>query len=104
MSRKLARPFFATPPTHYDSRYMSELVRAFSVYLQQVQNPGDIRGTTLFLSELPTEGYRLADGSVYEADGVLTLKQTSEYGVYATGRVGSVSITTTGTEVVTVHV
>lgn len=42
-------PFFPTPPGDYDRQYMAQLVRAFSVFVQQVNNPGPIRGTTLTL-------------------------------------------------------
>lgn len=46
-------PFFPTPPTEYNRQYMSQLVRAFSVFVQQVNNPGDAIFTTLRLTALP---------------------------------------------------
>ena len=52
MSRNLVLPFFPTPPEEYDQQYMSELVRAFSVYLTQMQNPGEGRHTGLALTNL----------------------------------------------------
>ena len=44
---------FPKPPQSYDMRYMSELTRVFSVFQQQVQNPGPVRATTLVLTNLP---------------------------------------------------
>jgi hypothetical protein len=39
MSRNLVRPFFAVPPEDYSQTYFAEMVRSFSVYLEQSQNP-----------------------------------------------------------------
>ena len=47
-------PFFPTPPTEYNRQYMAQLVRAFAVFVQQVNNPGDAIFTTLKLTALPT--------------------------------------------------
>ena len=54
MSRKVAIPYFPTPPTEYDQRYLQEVVRSFSVYAQQLNNPGPIRATELTLTESNT--------------------------------------------------
>jgi len=53
-SRSLVQPQFPLPPNAYDAAYMAEIVRAFSVFLQQVKNPGDSRATTLTLTQLPS--------------------------------------------------
>ena len=45
MSRNLVLPFFAVPPKEYSQEYMTEMVRSFSVYLTQMQNPGEGRHT-----------------------------------------------------------
>lgn len=47
-------PFFPTPPGEYNRQYMAQLVRSFSVFVQQVNNPGDAIFTTLRLTSLPT--------------------------------------------------
>ena len=51
----LNTPFipFPKPPQTYDMRYMSELTRVFSLFQQQLQNPGPVRATTLTLTNLP---------------------------------------------------
>lgn len=46
-------PFFPTPPQDYNRQYMSQLIRAFSVFVQQVNNPGDAIFTSLTLTALP---------------------------------------------------
>lgn len=46
-------PFFPTPPGEYNRQYMAQLVRAFAVFAQQVNNPGDAIFTTLRLTALP---------------------------------------------------
>lgn len=47
-------PYFPLPPQVYEQRYFSEVVRAFSVYLAQAQNPGTAVFNTLNLLNLPT--------------------------------------------------
>jgi len=45
-------PFFAAPPAAYDQRYFAQVVRAFSVFVQQVDNPGPTVASTLRLTNL----------------------------------------------------
>lgn len=40
-------PYFPEAPREYDQRYMTQLVRAFSIFAQQVRNPGPLRATEL---------------------------------------------------------
>lgn len=46
-------PFFPTPPGEYNRQYMAQLIRAFAVFVQQTNNPGDAIFTTLKLTALP---------------------------------------------------
>jgi hypothetical protein len=66
-------PFFPTPPGEYNRQYMAQLVRAFSVFVQQSNNPGDAIFTTLKLTALPEYANNAAalaggliDGDVYK--------------------------------------
>ena len=43
-------PYFPTPPGEYNRQYMAQVIRAFAVFAQQVNNPGPIRATTLTLN------------------------------------------------------
>ena len=97
MSRNLVLPFFPIPPEEYDQQYMTEVMRAFSVYLTQMQNPGDVRATTITATELPTSDYGLETGAFFQRNGfvkVVLNYQTNPNGVTGTGQVGSVTVTT----------
>lgn len=54
MANQVTLPYFPNAPTQYDQRYLTEVVRAFSLYVQQVQNPGTAVFSTLNLLNLPT--------------------------------------------------
>ena len=69
-------PFFPTPPGEYNRQYMAQLVRAFSVFVQQANNPGDAIFTTLRLTVLPIYANNAAAlaggliaGDVYKTSG-----------------------------------
>jgi hypothetical protein len=53
MTSSSPAPFFPTPPNEYNRQYMAQLVRAFSVFVQQANNPGDAIFITLRLTALP---------------------------------------------------
>ena len=95
MSRRLTRPFFPVPPQQYMQNYFAELVRSFSVYLEQMQNPGDIRGTTLTLTDLQTDNVGLETGALFQHDGFVKITQldtASVRGSGGTGQVGQVTV------------
>lgn len=50
MPSNMPAPYFPAPPSQYDQRYFAQLIRAFAVFVQQTNNPGPIRGTTLTLN------------------------------------------------------
>ena len=52
MAQPTIIPFFASAPVDYDRAYIAQITRAFSVYAQQMQNPGPVRGDTLNLTDL----------------------------------------------------
>ena len=43
-------PYFPAPPAEYSPQYMAQVIRAFSVFAQQVNNPGSLLATTLTLN------------------------------------------------------
>mgnify|MGYP003120456204 FL=1 len=97
MSRKLVLPFFPVAPQQYDPNFMSEVIRSFSVFLDQYQNPGDARNTTLTLTNLQTDDSGLGAGEVFDHDGILRVPlDYSPFvrGSEGTGAVGSVTVTT----------
>ena len=98
MSRNLPLPYFPVPPPSYDQRYFAEVIRAFSVYLQQQQNPGEGRNTFTVFTDLQTDDVGLEPGSVFNAGGFLKIAQTNTphvRGSSALGFVGTVTVVTT---------
>jgi hypothetical protein len=78
--------------------YQEEVVRAFSVFLQQLQNPGDARHTTLTLTALQSNDQGLETGALFQVDGFVKIAQANTphvAGVGSTGSAGSVTVTTT---------
>lgn len=97
MSRRLTRPFFPVPPQQYMQNYFAELVRSFSVYLDQIQNPGDIRATTLTLTDLQSDNVGLEVGALFEVNGFVRITQLNNpvlRGSVGTGQVGQVTVVT----------
>ncbi len=97
MSRNLVLPFFPVAPQQYEQPYFAEVVRAFSVYLEQMQNPGEGRNTQLVLTNLQTDDSGLETGALFQQDGFvkITLINTPHVrGSAGTGAVGSVTVTT----------
>ena len=97
MSRNLVLPFFPIAPQQYEQQYFAEVVRAFSVYLEQMQNPGEGRNTFMVLTNLQTDDSGLETGALFQQDGFvkITLINTPHVrGSAGTGAVGSVTMTT----------
>lgn len=99
MSRSLVRPLFPNAPDVYNRVYQEEIVRAFSVFIQQIQNPGDARHTTLTLTALQSMNDQgLEEGALFEVDGFVKISRAFNPhvgGVGLTASVGSVTVTTT---------
>lgn len=71
MSRNLVLPYFPVAPAQYDQQYMNEIVRSFSVYLQQQANPGLGRFTNVTLTDLPTSATGLEPGTLWNDSGTV---------------------------------
>ena len=98
MSRNLLKPYFSVPPGQYDQTYFSQLVQSFSFLLEQLQNPGDARHTTVTLTHLQTNDQGLEPGALFQQDGFVKITQENAphvAGIAAIASVGSVSVTTT---------
>ena len=70
-SRALPPPRLPEAPQEYTRAYMEDLVRALDSYIQQERNPGDMRGTTLTLTQLPTSAAGLETGALYNDSGTV---------------------------------
>jgi hypothetical protein len=98
MSRGLVQPLFPNAPTEYDPAFMAEVVAAFSVFLQQVNNPGPWRASAMTLTALQDNDQNLEVGAIYQREGFLKIALANlpnPPGVLATSAVGSVTVTTT---------
>lgn len=97
MSRNLNFPYFPMAPQEYSQPYMAEIVRSFSVYVQNQQNPGEGRNTFIVLTNLQTDDSGLEPGAVFNHDGQLRVSlDHAPYvrGSSGSGTVGSVTVTT----------
>jgi hypothetical protein len=97
MSRNLNLPFFPVPPEEYNYQYFAELVRAYSNYLQQMQNAGEGRNTFTVFTDLQTDDSGLEVGAVFNHGGYLKITEANTphaRGSEGTGGVGTVTVTT----------
>ena len=96
MSRGLVQPVFPNAPAEYDVQYMTEVVRAFSVFLQQVNNPGPWQASSLTLPDLQTDNYNLPLGGIFQYGDELRITVANKPylpGTQASGGVASVTVT-----------
>jgi hypothetical protein len=97
MSRNLPLPFLPVPPAEYDQSYLSEVVRAISVYMQNERNPGEGRNTFTVFTNLATNDVGLEPGTVFNHGGYLKVSELNTphvQGSSATSAVGSVTVST----------
>lgn len=94
-SRRLVRPLFPVPPGEYSPQYMAEIVRQFSVFIQQFNNPGDARFTELTLTALQENDVGLPEGGVYKQGGFLKIAElyiAAPAGTSASASPGTVTV------------
>ena len=95
MSRNLHVPYFPNAPQSYNPQYTAEVVRAFSLYVQQMQNPGEGRNTFTVFTNLQTDDSALETGAIFNHDGYVKITETNNphvRGSAGTGQVGQVSV------------
>ena len=69
-------PQFPLPPEEYDRVYFDELIRALTQIVVQLQNPGELRGTKITLTDLPTSPSGLEAGALYNDNGTVKVVTT----------------------------
>jgi|TARA_R100001509_G_scaffold134696_1_gene88329 hypothetical protein len=74
MSRQLVPPTFSLPPEEYDVQYFNDMVRSLGQLTTQLQNPGELRGTKITLTDLPTSETGLETGALYNDNGSVKIK------------------------------
>jgi|TARA_B100000886_G_C20069520_1_gene345222 hypothetical protein len=71
MSRQLVPPTFSLPPEEYDVQYFNDMIRNLSQLVTQLQNPGELRGTKITLTDLPTSATGLESGALFNDNGTV---------------------------------
>jgi len=64
-------PRLPEPPAEYNQQYMADLLRAVQFFMEQERNPGELRGTKITLTELPTSASGLEAGALYNDSGTV---------------------------------
>jgi len=72
-SRALPPPRLPEAPEEYTKSYMEDLIRALDNYIQQERNPGEMRGTKITLTALPTSATGLETGALYNDAGTVKI-------------------------------
>jgi len=72
-SNQLAPPRLPEAPTEYSPEYMSDLLRALELFIAQERNPGEMRGTKITLTNLPTSASGLETGALYNDSGTVKI-------------------------------
>ena len=64
-------PRLPEAPAEYSQVYMSDLLRALEVFIQQERTAGELRGTKITLTDLPTSATGLESGALYNDTGTV---------------------------------
>jgi len=70
-SNQVAPPRLPEPPIEYTQQYMADLVRSLQTFIEQERNPGELRGTKITLTDLPTSATGLETGALYNDSGTV---------------------------------
>ena len=90
-------PVLPLPPNEYSQDYLNQLISALEIYMRQNLEPGYVRGSTMALTELPTNGGGLRVGDVFDDGGTLKIVRSIDAfsgTTSATGAVGEVTVST----------
>ena len=65
----LVPPRLPEAPTEYNQQYMADLLRALEIFISQERTPGELRGTKITLTDLPTSATGLESGALFNDCG-----------------------------------
>ena len=71
MSTNQPPPRLPDAPEEYNIQFMQDLIRAIETFIQQERNPGELRGTKITLTNLPTSTTGLETGALYNDSGTI---------------------------------
>lgn len=72
-SNQVSPPRLPEPPAEITSIYMQDLVKALELFISQERNPGELRGTKITLTNLPTSSSGLESGSLWNDSGTVKI-------------------------------
>ena len=64
-------PRLPEPPVEYTQQYLADLIRALEIFIAQERTPGEMRGTKMTLTDLPTSASGLETGALYNDSGTV---------------------------------
>lgn len=67
----IAPPRLPEAPVDYNQQYMADLLRALEIFISQERTPGELRGTKITLTDLPTSATGLESGALYNDSGTV---------------------------------
>ncbi len=70
-SNQVPPPRLPEAPPEYSVGYMSDLIRALEIFIEQERNPGDLRASTITITDLPTSATGLETGTLYNDSGTV---------------------------------
>ena len=73
MSTNQPPPRLPDAPEEYNMHFMLDLIRAVEVFIQQERNDGELRGTKITLTNLPTSATGLESGALYNDSGTIKI-------------------------------
>ncbi len=68
---QVAPPRLPEAPEEYTRSYMQDLIRTLEIFIEQERNPGEIRATSLTITDLPTSATGLEAGTLYNDAGTV---------------------------------
>ena len=66
-------PRLPEAPQQYDPQYMADLLRALEIFISQESTPGEMRGTKITLTDLPTSSSGLETGALFNDSGTVKI-------------------------------
>lgn len=66
-------PRLPEPPIEYTQQYLADLIRALEIFIAQERTPGEMRGTKITLTDLPTSASGLETGALYNDSGTVKI-------------------------------
>ena len=72
-SNQIAPPRLPEAPAEYSDTYMQDLLRALETFIAQEHKPGELRGTKITLTDLPTSATGLETGALFNDSGTVKI-------------------------------